>query len=107
MVPRTNSTVFMKCLSFVDDAEVWMEPYCACYINGTLRNPDWGKGNPVMDRIRAEVKEVEKKEEYAALKKLEIEKANKYKNVWPQETFKYEIKFSSLFYLIIASARYA
>ncbi|KAJ8039925.1 hypothetical protein HOLleu_14082 [Holothuria leucospilota] len=42
-----------------------------------------------MDRARAEVEEIENKEEYAALKQLEIERANKYKNVWPQETFSY------------------
>ncbi|KAJ8017385.1 hypothetical protein HOLleu_45253 [Holothuria leucospilota] len=85
-----------------------MEPYTACYINRTLRNPDWNKGNPLMDRFRAQVEEVEKREEYAELKKLEMERANRYKNVWPQETFKYKIKFtycSYMFYLIVVRPR--
>ncbi|KAJ8039910.1 hypothetical protein HOLleu_14062 [Holothuria leucospilota] len=81
----------MKCLSFVDDAEVWLEPYLACHMNLTLYNPDWGKGNPAVDRARAEMEEFESNEEYIALKKLETEKTNQYENVWPQETFKYEI----------------
>lgn len=55
MVPRTHSTVFMKCLSFVDGAEVWMEPYSACHFNLTIYNPDWGKGVPAVERVKAEL----------------------------------------------------
>ncbi|KAJ8047205.1 hypothetical protein HOLleu_06146 [Holothuria leucospilota] len=89
MVPRTHSTVFMKCLSFVDGAEVWMEPYSACHFNLTIYNPDWGKGVPAVERVKAELEKGTSRKEYEALKKLESEKANKYTNLWPQDTFNY------------------
>ncbi|KAJ8039920.1 hypothetical protein HOLleu_14074 [Holothuria leucospilota] len=89
MVPRTYSTVLMKCLSFVDGAEVWFEPYLACHFNKTVHNSDWDKGNPAAERAKSEVDEIRSTEEYKALIKLEIEKRNKYKNIWPQSTFNY------------------
>ena len=30
-IPRSVSTALMKCLSFIEDNEVWSEPYSFCY----------------------------------------------------------------------------
>ncbi|PIK40301.1 hypothetical protein BSL78_22856 [Apostichopus japonicus] len=48
MVPRTCSTVITKCMSFVDDCVVWMEPYCMCHLNETEFNPEFKKDDPDM-----------------------------------------------------------
>lgn len=48
MVPRTCSTVITKCMSFVDDCVVWMEPYCMCHFNETEFNPEFKKDDPDM-----------------------------------------------------------
>ncbi|XP_071839680.1 uncharacterized protein [Apostichopus japonicus] len=89
VVPRTNSTVFTKCMSFVDKVEVWMEPYFACNMNDTVYNPEWGKGVPAMEKLRTTMKEFMEKPEYQELMKQELEKVEKYPNVWPQEQFRY------------------
>ena len=31
-VPRSVSTAFAKCLSFINDTEVWFEPYAYSYV---------------------------------------------------------------------------
>ena len=31
-VPRSISTAFCKCVSFIEDIEVWFEPYCYSYL---------------------------------------------------------------------------
>ncbi|KAJ8039930.1 hypothetical protein HOLleu_14090 [Holothuria leucospilota] len=89
IIPRTNSTALTKCMSFVDETEVWMEPYLACHINDTVYNPEWGKGIPAIERPRTQVTEITSGEEYKAIKQLEMEEAKKYKNVTPQEKFRY------------------
>lgn len=89
IVPRSNSTVFTKCMSFVDDTEVWMEPYMACYMNETFYNPEWGVDMPGMIKLRAFMKELTEKEEFLELKKQEVEKVSKYENVWLQDQFRH------------------
>ncbi|KAJ8039908.1 hypothetical protein HOLleu_14059 [Holothuria leucospilota] len=89
MVPRTNSTVFTKCMSFVEDTEVWMEPFMACMLNETFYNPEWGTDMPVMIKLRTLVKELMEKEEFITFRKQEVEKASKYGNVWLQDKFRY------------------
>ncbi|KAJ8039906.1 hypothetical protein HOLleu_14057 [Holothuria leucospilota] len=89
IVPRTNSTVFTKCMSFVDNTEVLMEPFMACMLNETFYNPEWGVEIPQMVKLRAFMTEIMQKEELLALKKQEVEKARKYKNVWLQDKFRY------------------
>ncbi|KAJ8039905.1 hypothetical protein HOLleu_14056 [Holothuria leucospilota] len=89
VVPRTNSTVFTKCMSFVDNTEVWMEPFMACYMNETFYNPEWGVEIPQMVKLRAFMEEIKKKEEFLALKEKEIEKTMQYTNVWLQDKIRY------------------
>lgn len=52
IIPRSNSTALTKCMSFVDDLQIWMEPYMACFLNEAFGNPDFKKGDPNMDRSR-------------------------------------------------------
>ncbi|KAJ8039909.1 hypothetical protein HOLleu_14061 [Holothuria leucospilota] len=88
MVPRTNSVAFLKCLSFVDDTEVWLEPYLSCLMNETINNPNWGKGIPNVKQFRADLEEFTKNEEYVALKHLEEKKEKEYDNIWQPNIFK-------------------
>lgn len=37
--PRTLSTAFEKCISFIDGAQIWHEPYVACYLNKLFTDP--------------------------------------------------------------------
>lgn len=89
IVPRSASTAFTKCMSFVDDTEVWMEPYYMCVMNETFNNPEWGIGIPAADKMRTFIADLNKSEEFIAMKKKEAEKASLYPNVWPQEMFNY------------------
>lgn len=88
MVPRTNSTVFTKCMSFVDNTEVWNEPYMACLMNDTFYNPEWGKGDPVIDKLKEHMAELISRPEYLELMKEELENAKKHPNVWTQDKFR-------------------
>ncbi|KAJ8040358.1 hypothetical protein HOLleu_14622 [Holothuria leucospilota] len=38
--PRTLSTAFEKCISFIDGAQIWHEPFVSCYLNLLFTNPD-------------------------------------------------------------------
>lgn len=51
-LPRSCSTAFSKCMTFVDDIDVWMEPYCACHFNETFYNPNFMVGNPHAEDMR-------------------------------------------------------
>ncbi|KAJ8039901.1 hypothetical protein HOLleu_14052 [Holothuria leucospilota] len=87
IVPRSGSTAFTKCMSFVDDTEVWMEPYYTCVLNETVKNPEWGVGIPAMDKMRAMIAKFAQREEVTAMTKKEREMASKYKNVFPSSDF--------------------
>lgn len=39
-IPRSRSTVFVKCMSFVENVQVWYEPYLYSYHNELLTHPD-------------------------------------------------------------------
>ncbi|XP_071829242.1 uncharacterized protein [Apostichopus japonicus] len=52
IVPRTCSTAFSKFMTFVDDTEVWMEPYLASHFNETFYNPNFRVGDPHAERMR-------------------------------------------------------
>nr|XP_054762264.1 uncharacterized protein LOC129268791 [Lytechinus pictus] len=44
--PRTLSTVLTKCLSFIEDIEVWFEPFTYCDIPNILYRAETGKDLP-------------------------------------------------------------
>ncbi|KAJ8025689.1 hypothetical protein HOLleu_33311 [Holothuria leucospilota] len=74
MVPRTNSTALMKCMTFVDDVRVWMEPYMCCYFNETFYNPNYRKGEEVVEKMRERLRKNEASE---AMKQIRADLAVK------------------------------
>lgn len=73
IVPRTCSTVFSKCMTFVDDVQVWMEPYLGCLVNETLYNPSFEPENVGFNLFREKLREVEATDAMKSLRK-EIKK---------------------------------
>ncbi|KAJ8038299.1 hypothetical protein HOLleu_15681 [Holothuria leucospilota] len=89
IVPRVNSTALAKCLSFMDDTVVWMEPYLACHLNETFYNPEFKKGDPAAEKLRENISRMLKTE--AIIKFMtEIEKkAKEHDNIFDQQLFRF------------------
>lgn len=87
IVPRVNSTVLLKCMSFVEDTSVWMEPYMASYMNKTVSNPDHPKDEPAVQKIRATYQKCLDRPEMIKLMEESEAKALKYSNLHAQVTF--------------------
>ncbi|KAJ8039595.1 hypothetical protein HOLleu_17368 [Holothuria leucospilota] len=90
IVPRTCSTALSKCMTFVDDTEVWAEPYMACHFNETFYNPNFRKGDPVADRMRETLKKNEASETMRALRKEMATKIEKSPNLIDQKDISYQ-----------------
>ncbi|XP_071829060.1 uncharacterized protein [Apostichopus japonicus] len=89
IIARTNSTVFTKCMTFVEGVQVWYEPYLSCALNETMWNPEFKKGDPVADKFRQTLKENEasdKMKEIRADMKPKVESSS---FINYQEKFKY------------------
>lgn len=86
-LPRTCSTVLLKCMSFVEGCAAWMEPYNMCYLNSTHYNPDYLKEDPDMiaywKRIDPVLESLEMKN---SLQDIE-QKASALDNLWDQNKF--------------------
>lgn len=68
MIPRTCSIVFSKCMTSVDDVQVWMGPYLACYFNDTLYNPTYKPDNAGLNLLRKKLEHTEKTEAMKTLR---------------------------------------
>ncbi|PIK58873.1 hypothetical protein BSL78_04185 [Apostichopus japonicus] len=66
-----------------------MEPYMASNLNETIFSPTWRKGDPAIDKMRSEAKIAEEQSHYKDIKQRELEKVERYPNVWTQQTFSY------------------
>ncbi|KAJ8025690.1 hypothetical protein HOLleu_33312 [Holothuria leucospilota] len=89
IVPRTNSTALMKCMTFVDDVRVWMEPYFASYFNETFYNPNYRKGEDVVEKMRETLRKNEASETMKQLREdLAVKIANS-SNVIDQKLISY------------------
>lgn len=47
--PRSMSTAFTKCVSFMEGAHVWNEPYASCMLNEWFSNPEDMKRYPKLE----------------------------------------------------------
>lgn len=89
MVPRTQSTVLAKCMTFVDDTEVWLEPYLSCDFNNTLYDPNWKKGDPLAERMRESERKNEATEVMKSARKKVAEEESDFPNLIPQKDISY------------------
>ncbi|KAJ8038298.1 hypothetical protein HOLleu_15680 [Holothuria leucospilota] len=87
IVPRVNSTAMTKCLSFMDDTVVWMEPYMTCRLNETMYNPDFKKGDPAAEKMRENFARLNKMEEVITFMTEMDRKAKEHDNIFEQEVF--------------------
>lgn len=90
IVPRTCSTALTKCMTFVDDTEVWVEPYFACHFNETFYNPNFRKGDPVADRMRETLKKNESSETMREIRKEMTKKVEESPNLIDQKDISYQ-----------------
>ncbi|KAJ8038300.1 hypothetical protein HOLleu_15682 [Holothuria leucospilota] len=71
----------------MDDTVVWMEPYLTCHLNETYYNPEFKKGDPAAERMRANiVKMINTKEFVTFMAELE-KKTQKYENIFDRQLF--------------------
>lgn len=90
IVVRSNSTVFTKCMTFVDGVQVWYEPYLACALNDTFYNPEFKKGDKVAEKMRDTLRKNEASEKMKAVRediRVKVEPSSDF--IFYQETFKY------------------
>ncbi|KAJ8038301.1 hypothetical protein HOLleu_15683 [Holothuria leucospilota] len=87
IVPRANSTVLTKCLSFMDDTVVWMEPYMACHLNETMYNPEFKKGDPAAEKMRENTASLKKMEKMITFMTEMKQKTNEYYNIFDLRLF--------------------
>lgn len=86
-LPRTCSTVLLKCMSFVDHCAVWMEPYNMCYSNSAHFNPDYLKDDPDMKVYRKRLAPYSESLEMQKLRKDIAHKASTLPNLWDNSDF--------------------
>lgn len=55
--PRSLSTVFEKCVSFMDGAQVWHEPYVACNLNFLFSTPEYLAKFPKINNTKGQIKD--------------------------------------------------
>lgn len=89
MIPRTCSTVITKCMSFVDDCVVWMEPYNMCHLNDTTFNPEFMKDDPDMIKHQALLDQIGQNQEYLSYVAATLQKAATLPNMKEQRLFTY------------------
>lgn len=75
-------------MTFVDGIQIWMEPYLACHINDTIFNPSFGEGSVGMQFVKGKLRELEKTEDYIALRKKMKEIIDKSPGIIDQENIR-------------------
>lgn len=87
IVPRVTSTALLKCMSFVEDTSVWLEPYMTCFLRRTMLDEEHRRDDPTVKRITDRWQKSMQRPEAVKVMEEGIAKAAKYSNLYPQATF--------------------